>query len=411
MDLLLFAFVLLLVCKTGVELVLDLLNRRRALRSGGTVPELFFGFIDQETFEKSIDYTVAKSRFSSFQVIYDAVLLLAVVVSGVLPMLYTAFLSALGSGIWAHALIVLLIVTLYTACSLPLEWWMTFRLEERFGFNRSTTRLWWMDKLKSFLISGFIGVPLICFLLWLVRFPGWWLMAFVAVTGFQFLMIIVYPMFIMPLFNKFVPLPEGELRSRLLELADRTGFRARTILIMDGSRRSTHSNAFFTGFGRFRRIVLFDTLAEQMNGAEMEAVLAHEIGHYKLGHVPKTLLVSALFTFLGFWLLGLLVQSPRFYAAFGFSQLLGLGPALLLFALLSGLLAFWLSPVLNQWSRRREYAADAFSRDAVKSAKPLVQALRKLHEKNLSNLAPHPAYSRFYYSHPTLLEREAALKT
>ena len=147
-----------------------------------------------------------------------------------------------------------------------------------------------------------------------------------------------------------------------------------------------------------------------MNAAEIEAVLAHEIGHYKLGHVPRMLVVSTLFTFLGFCLLGLLVQSPWFYAAFGFSQSLGLGPALLLFVLLGGLLTFWLTPVLNQWSRRHEYAADAFSRDAVKSAEPLVRALRKLHQKNLSNLIPHPAYSCFYYSHPTLLEREAALQ-
>ena len=220
-------------------------------------------------------------------------------------------------------------------------------------------------------------------------------------------------MFIMPLFNKMEPLEEGELKDRLFDLADRTGFKAKTILVMDGSKRSGHSNAFFAGFGRFRRIVLFDTLIEQMSHEELEAVLAHEIGHYKKGHIPKMIMLSALLTFGMFALLGWLASGTWFAEAFLFSADAAayFVPVLLLFVLLKELLTFWLSPLSSILSRKHEYEADAFAREAMDSAKPLVKALRKLHKENLSNLTPHPVYSRFYYSHPTLLERESALNS
>jgi STE24 endopeptidase len=237
----------------------------------------------------------------------------------------------------------------------------------------------------------------------------WWLWGWAAVMGFQLLMLVLAPVLIMPLFNKFSPLPPGSLRDRLLELARRTGFQTRGIQVMDGSKRSRHSNAFFTGFGRFRKIVLFDTLIQQLDESELEAVLAHEIGHYRRRHILKFLILSALLSFAGFYILFLLAQKPWFYEAFGFRSGSAV-PALLLFGLLSGLVTFWLSPLLNYWSRRYEYQADAFAASAINRALPLITALRKLNEKNLSNLTPHPVYSGFYYSHPTLLEREAALK-
>jgi STE24 endopeptidase len=214
----------------------------------------------------------------------------------------------------------------------------------------------------------------------------------------------------MPLFNKLSPMPEGELRERLLELAHRTGFRCSAIDVMDGSKRSTHSNAFFTGFGRFRRIVFYDTLIAQLSPRELEAVLAHEIGHYRRGHVPKMFLLSAATSLTAFGLIAWLAGQAWFYTGFRFSSADGLPAALLLFALLAGLVIFWSHPLSNAWSRRHEYEADAFARAALGEAAPLVTALRKLHEKNLSNLTPHPLYSFFHYSHPTLLEREAALR-
>jgi STE24 endopeptidase len=222
------------------------------------------------------------------------------------------------------------------------------------------------------------------------------------------LMLVLAPVLIMPLFNKFTPLPEGTLRERLLNLASRTGFQAQSIQVMDGSKRSRHSNAFFTGFGRFRKIVLFDTLIQQLNEAELEAVLAHEIGHYKRKHILKFLALSAGGSFVAFYLLSVLASQSWFYEAFHFREH-SIASAILLFSLLSGTISFWLSPVINLWSRRYEYQADAFAAAAMREAKSLIGALRKLNEKNLSNLTPHPLYSGFYYSHPTLLEREGAL--
>ena len=237
-----------------------------------------------------------------------------------------------------------------------------------------------------------------------------------VVIAFQLLLLLVAPAIIMPLFNKFTPLPEGALRGRLFALAQRTNFPTRSIDVMDGSKRSRHSNAFFTGFGRFRKIVLFDTLVAQLTEPELESVLAHEIGHYKKRHVLKLLGVSIAGVFVAFAAIAWLARQQRFYRAFGFEHKGGFTavdvvPAILLFALLAGTISFWFSPVLHIWSRRFEYEADAFSRATTGEAQPLIQALRKLSEKNLSNLTPHPIYSAFYYSHPTLLEREHALRT
>jgi len=228
-------------------------------------------------------------------------------------------------------------------------------------------------------------------------------------------MLVLAPVLILPLFNKFTPLPEGSLRERLLALAQRTRFRARSIQLMDGSKRSRHSNAFFTGFGRFRKIVLFDTLVQQLAEPELEAVLAHEIGHYRKKHIPKMLAFSAISSLAGFYCVAVLARQECFYRAFGFQpsafslQPSVIAPALLLFGLLAGTVTFWFAPLLHGWSRRYEYQADAFAAHVMNEAQSLIGALRKLNEKNLSNLTPHPWYSGFYYSHPTLLEREQAL--
>jgi STE24 endopeptidase len=247
--------------------------------------------------------------------------------------------------------------------------------------------------------------------------PNWWIWAAAVVIAFQLLLLLIAPAVIMPLFNKFTPLPEGStLRERLFALARRTDFPTRSIEVMDGSKRSRHSNAFFTGFGRFRKIVLFDTLVAQLAEPELESVLAHEIGHYKNHHVVKLLGVSIFGVFLGFAAVAWLARQQWFYRAFGFDYHPGfvaanVVPAMLLFALLAGTISFWVSPLVHIWSRRFEYEADAFARATMGDAQPLVQALRKLTEKNLSNLTPHPLYSGFYYSHPALLEREHALQS
>jgi STE24 endopeptidase len=250
----------------------------------------------------------------------------------------------------------------------------------------------------------------------LIEWTGanWWLYAAAVVIAFQLLLLLIAPALIMPLFNKFTPLPEGSLRERLFALAQRTEFPTRNIEVMDGSKRSRHSNAFFTGFGRLRKIVLFDTLIAQLTEPELESVLAHEIGHYKKRHVFKLLAVSIAGVFVAFAMIAWLARQEWFYRAFGFEQHAGfaaanVAPAMLLFALLAGTITFWLSPITHIWSRKFEYEADAFARTIMGETQSLIQALRKLSEKNLSNLTPHPLYSGFYYSHPTLLERERAL--
>jgi STE24 endopeptidase len=413
MNTILLAFIFLLILKVVTSTILDLINLSYVKRQSSAVPDSFRDFIDLPTYRKSIDYTVAKTRFGRINDVYDSVILAGVILSGLLPWLYSGLSAVFGSGIWGQALVLFVVALVLGLPGLPFDWWSTFRLEERFGFNKSSQKLWVVDKVKGLIVGFVIGYPLLTLLVFLVTAAGslWWVWGFAVFFLFQLVMVVAYPMFIMPLFNKMDPMEEGELKDRLFALADRTGFKAQTILVIDGSKRSGHSNAFFSGFGRFRRIVLYDTLIEQMGHEELEAVLAHEIGHYKLGHIPKMITLSGGMTLGMFALLGWLAAGTWFAEGFGFSQDVAgqIVPVLLLFMLVSGLLTFWLSPFTSLWSRKHEYEADAFARDAMESAEPLIRALRKLHKENLSNLTPHPIYSRFYYSHPTLLERERSL--
>jgi len=404
------ALALLLVRLAG-ELTLSLLNRREVRRHAAAAPAAVAAMMDEATYRKSVDYTMAKNRFSQLTMIFDTGVLALVLVSGFLPWVF-ANVAAWGApgARWDDALFIMLVSLLLSVPSLPFDWWGQFRLEERFGFNKSTVQLWIADKVKGALLGIAIGLPLLWGMLALVGAVGdlWWVWGFALLFGFQLLMLVLYPKLILPLFNKLTPLPAGDLRDRLMALGDRTGFKASTIEVMDGSKRSGHSNAFFTGFGKFRRIVLFDTLVEQLEPAQLEAVLAHEVGHYKRGHIPKMLAMSAVMQFVAFAVIAWLVRAPWFLAGFGFPG--GeLAPALLLFGLLSGTVTFWFSPLGNLMSRKHEYEADAFAREAMAGPVPLVGALRKLAEKNLSNLTPHPWFSGFYYSHPTLVERERAL--
>jgi STE24 endopeptidase len=400
----------LLIAKLLAELLLAALNRAEVRRHAEKAPAAVAAIMDAETYRKSVDYTLAKNRFGVWSMIFDTGVLLLALSSGVLPMLFDQVAVWSPAGKWDDALFILFAGILLSLPGLPFEWWGQFRLEERFGFNKSTPGLWVSDKLKGLALMFVIGFPLLWALLSLVDWVGtsWWLWGFGLMFVVQLLMLVLYPKLILPLFNKLTSLPEGDLRTRLLALAERTGFKASTIEVMDGSKRSGHSNAFFTGFGRFRRIVLFDTLIAQLTPEELEAVLAHEVGHYRRGHIPKTLALSAAIQLGAFAAIAWLARSDWFNAAFGFPAH-ELAPSFLLFGLLSGAVIFWFSPIGNLLSRKHEYEADAFARDAVGGAAPLVAALRKLAQKNLSNLTPHRWFSGFYYSHPTLVEREAAM--
>lgn len=397
--------------RLAADLILGALNRAEVRRHAGRPPAAVGAVMDEDTYRKSTAYTLEKSRFGVLTEVFDTLVLALVIFGGILPPLF-AEIAAWGApgSTWSHALFILLTAVLLGLPSLPFEWWEQFRIEQKFGFNKSTAGLWVTDKIKGAALTFVIGFPLLWALLSLVRWvgPSWWLWGFALLFGFQLLMLVLYPKLILPLFNKLTPLPEGELRDRLMALGDRTGFRAKAIEVIDGSKRSGHSNAYFTGFGRFRRIVLFDTLVAQLTPEELEAVLAHEIGHYRRGHVPKMIALSAVSLLAGFGVVAWLARSPWFNTAFGFPAD-EMAPSFLLFGLLSGLVTFWFTPVGNMLMRRYEYQADAFARDAMKGPGPMIGALRKLAQKNLTNLTPHPLFSAFFYSHPTIVERERAL--
>jgi len=401
----------LILAKWAAQIWLERLNCSHVAAHASSVPELFNDTIDLSTYAKSVDYTLAKGRLDEIETTYDTLLLLIVLFSGVLPAIYALLAQNLGYSAGARAAFLFILGAALSLLGLPFAWYRQFRLEERFGFNTTTQKLWWLDRLKALLLGLALGFPLLVLILKLVDWtgPSWWLWAWAALLCFQLVMSVLAPIFILPLFNKFIPLPDGSLKARLLTLAERTRFRANSIQIMDGSKRSRHSNAFFTGFGRFRKIVLFDTLIQQLAEPELEAVLGHEIGHFKKRHIPRMLLFSAFVSLAGFYIVSKFANLDWFYRGFGFGNR-DTAIALLLFGLLSGVITFWFSPLAHWWSRRYEYQADAFAAAVMNNPQPLMDALRKLNEKNLTNLTPHPVYSGFYYSHPTLLERERALQ-
>jgi len=339
----------LLLLRWLAEVLLAERNRRHVQAHAQSVPEPFREFIEPATYTKSVEYTLAKGRFHEFEATLDFLLLTVVLLSNALPAAFRAWTGAFGYSVWAAAGYLFALGLALALPKMPVDWYAQFRLEARFGFNTTTPRTWWLDRLKGLLLALVLGYPLLVLVLQLVAWAGdfWWLWAWGCVLAFQLLMVVLAPALLMPLFNKFTPLPDGPLRDRLLTLAQETGFRARAIQVMDGSKRSRHSNAFFTGFGRFRKIVLFDTLLAQLADNELAAVLAHEIGHYKKRHIPKMLLWSAASLLGGFYVLSVLAKQEWFYRGFGFEPG-NIAPAFLLFGLLSGAVTFWFTPLANR---------------------------------------------------------------
>lgn len=387
------------------------LNRRHVRAHAKEVPEPFRGMIDEAAYAKAVWYTLAKNRFGQITDVFDTLVLLFLLYSGVLPFAYAVVTRHLGMSAWAMSAFLVSVIVCLRLVELPFDWYAVFKLEQRFGFNTSTLRTWVTDRLKETLLTIALLYPIGVVVL--EFFNPWhkfgWFWVWLVLICIQVVIVVIAPVLILPLFNKFTPLPEGELRERVLALASRAGFHVRKIEVMDGSRRSRHSNAFFTGLGPFRKIVLFDTLIAQLSPPELEAVLAHEIGHFKLKHVPVRLAMSAVGLLVWLWAISVLARAGSFYRAFGFEP--GhVAPALLLFGLLGGTVVFWLMPLVNWLSRSHEHAADKFAAKIVGEPELLISALLKLEEKNLSNLTPHPIFSGFYYSHPTLLERKRALE-
>jgi STE24 endopeptidase len=399
-----------------VEFTLNELNLRhvRAARAERRIPEYFQAEMSPEAYEKSVQYTLARGGFERWTAIYGRLCLLAILFSGVLALidnLARGWSDSLGLGVYGHGILYCFAVGyLFSLLSFPVGLYSTFGLEARFGFNKTSPGLYIADKIKGIALALVIGGPFLLAVLWFMRATGsyWWIWAFGFIVGFQLLMIVIFPTVIAPWFNKFEPLKGGEFRERILALADQVGFRTSGIFSMDGSKRSSHSNAYFTGIGKSKRIVLFDTLIEQMTVDQGLAVLAHEMGHYKMNHIRRLLLVQSVLLFAGLYLLSLLLDYPPLFAAFGMEP--SAHAALVLFALLSGPFTFYLGPLLNLLSRRHEYEADRFAALTLRDGKPMEDALIRLTVKNSSNLTPHPWYSAYHYSHPTPVERIEALR-
>jgi len=400
-----------------VEFGLNELNLRyvRAYWAEKKLPDFFQRNMSAEEYEKSVQYTLTKAQFQRWAEIYGRLVTLIVLFGGLLPFM-DRFSKDLASRFFsithAQGLIFCFGVALvFSIASLPADLYSTFKLEARFGFNKTTWKLYSTDKLKGLVLGILIGLPFLFVVLWLMEATGsyWWIWTFFFVSGFQLLMVIVYPTLIAPLFNKFEPLPEGELRDRILRLAEQVGFKTNGIFSMDGSKRSAHSNAYFTGIGKTKRIVLFDTLIAQMTLDQAVAVLAHEMGHYKMKHIRRMLVVQTVFLLFGLYILSFLLNYRPLFAAFGLDNPSN-PAALVLFSLLSGPFTFYLGPLINRLSRKHAYEADRFAIQTLRNRRPMEEALINLTVKNLSNLTPHPWYSAYHYSHPTPTERIGAIR-
>lgn len=375
------------------------------------VPPSFAGSIPLESHRKAADYTVAKTRMGMIGVLVHAAVLLAFTLGGGLQLILDLWAPAFAHGSLAHATAALLTLAFALAViNLPLALYRIFVVEQRFGFNRITPRLFVTDLAKQVLVALALGVPLILAVLWLMEKMGeyWWAYVWVVWNAFMLLVNMIAPTLILPLFNKLTPITEGEVSARVKALLERCGFKARGVFLMDGSKRSSHGNAFFAGFGAAKRIVLFDTLVERLAPPEVEAVLAHELGHYRLHHIVKNLVLSAALSFAGLWLLGQLIDKRWFYEGLGVATP-GTAAALALFLLVIPEFLFFLDPVASRLSRKHEFEADAYAVAHAERAE-LEQALVKLYRDNAATLTPDPLHSAFYDSHPPAAVRIARLK-
>ena len=406
------AFLAALAAATATRLWLSWRQMRHVRSHRDAVPQTFAEAIPLSAHQKAADYTVAKTRFGMASIVLQAAVLLVLTLGGLIQWLAERWAAVLPlDSIWHGAALIASVVVLQALISLPLTLYRIFGIEERYGFNKMTLRLFVVDMLKVVVLALVLGVPLLVVVLWLMSAAGtwWWLYVWLVLVVFSLFMQLVVPTFIMPWFNKFSPLQDPALVERVERLLARCGFRSRGLYVMDGSKRSSHGNAFFAGVGASKRIVLFDTLIQRLDPAEVEAVLAHELGHYKLNHIKKTLALSFGLTLASLFILGLLVDERWFYEGLGVSSV-SLPIGLLLFMLVGPVFEFFLHPLETLLSRRHEFEADAYA-TSHSQARDLVQALVKLYRDNAATLTPDPLHSAFYDSHPPAALRIARLKT
>lgn len=404
-------FLVLLVSRT---LVRSWLNQRQMLavrRHRARVPEAFSGEVDLQAHQKAADYTIALGGLARWDNLLDAAVVLGLTIGGGISAIDAAWAASGWPQPWRGTAVVISTILLTAAIDLPLSAYRTFGIEARFGFNRTTLGTFISDLIKGLIVSLLLGVPLVAAILWLMQDAGrwWWLYAWLVWIAFTVFVTWAWPTFIAPLFNKFTPLTDEALKQRTEALLERCGFSSRGVFVMDGSRRSVHGNAYFTGVGHSKRIVFFDTLLERLEAPEVEAVLAHELGHFRLRHVRTRLILSLALGLGGFALLGALAAWPQFYTSLGV-RTPSAHNALLLFVLVTPTFTFFLTPLAAWWSRKHEFEADAFAAKHA-SAAALADALVKLYRDNATTLTPDPLHSVFYDSHPPALVRIARLRS
>ena len=398
----------------GFKLLLETYLKQRNIQSmeknKETIPERFIDVVTEEEYKKSINYNTERIRFSMFTATISVGVLLLFTTGGLLNFLTKIVQDITQSNVLGIILLGLFIVLIDEIIGIPLAIYSTFTLEEKYGFNKTTAKTFVQDLIKNLIISVVFASTLYAVVISIIERLGdnWWIYAFVAVFLFQAIVFYLYPVLILPLFNKLEPIPDEKFKEPIEKLLNKINFKAKGLFVMDGSLRSSHGNAFFTGFGNNKRIVFYDTLLETITPKEMESILGHELGHYKLGHIRRTLVSSIFFGFLGFYILGQVFMADQFFYGHGLDEVT-LYSKFLLFYLVIGSYTFFTKPFTSYISRQREFAADDFSIEYTE-VESMISGLLKLSKDNASNLTPDPLYSSYYYSHPPIAERVKSLE-
>lgn len=403
-------FLVALFIKSLIESILDKRNMDHIIKHRNAVPQKFQDQITLADHQKAADYSVEKIKASQVFHMVDLVVFLALTLFGGLELINQFAMGFNTTPIITGLIFFGLFGIFSTIISLPKSLYFTFVIEEKYGFNKTTWKTFVGDMFKAGLLSVVLGAPIIYAILKIMERlgPNWWVYAFLFLTAVQLLLVFIYPTFIAPLFNKFSPLEEGVVKNKIMELLQRCGFKSSGLFVMDASKRSGHGNAYFTGFGKSKRIVFFDTLLSSLDADEVEAVLAHELGHMKKKHVLKGMIKGIIFSFIGFAILGYLRSNTAFFNGHGVQTITDY-MALTLFSMVAGVYTFLLTPISSYTSRKHEYEADQFASENAQAGK-LISALVKMYKDNASSLTPDPVFSKFYFSHPPALERVSYLE-
>ena len=403
-------FLVFIISKILIETYLKIRNINSINENRKKIPERFIDVVTDEEYKKSINYNIERIRFSILTSVFGVGVLLFFTIGGMLNSLTVFVQGVTSSNIVGAILLGLLLIVIGEIIEIPLAVYSTFYIEEKYGFNKTTTKTFVTDLFKNLLIQSIFSSILYAIVISIIENLGnnWWIYAFIAVFLLQLIIFYIYPVLILPLFNKFEPLEDEKFKAPIERLLEKISFKAKGLFVMDGSLRSSHGNAFFTGFGSNKRIVFYDTLLETITPDEMESILGHELGHYKLGHIKKTLISSIFFGFAGFYILGQVFQSENFFYGHGLDELT-IYSKFLLFYLVIGSYTFFTKPITSFISRQREFSADDFSIQYTKG-ESMISGLLKLSKDNASNLTPDPLYSAYYYSHPPIAERVASLE-